>query len=838
MRIYISYIFWYLLLGLSLGIAQAPWQPINTGDDHTIVILNSASLNLNGTAIPLGTFIGVFYLDQTGVEQCGGFVEWLGSSTILAAFGDDATTLAKDGFAPGETFQFRLYEPNGCEIAAPQVNYAPLGPIYVNQGNYATNGISGLDSLFAKSLSIQVSATPDSCGLNVGSATVSISGGLSPYGILWSTGDTTLTISNLPGSTYYVTVSDSGGCSQIDSALIAATTTLPPQANFSYLVDTLARVVTFSDASTGPPSLWSWDYGDGNSSYVTNPSHYYARADSYQVCLTVSNSCGVDTSCTIIAVGGPCAPDWEVINTGDDHTIIIPQGTAIMLNGQIAPVGTYIGAFFLDSNGQETCGGYGQLTNSSTSFPIFGDDNLTASKDGFAAGENFTWRFYEPCGCEYLADSASFLPIGGLISHQGAFAVNGISGLDFLSTDSLYIQLQSTPATCGQNNGTVSVTAMGGLPPYAYAWSTGDTLDLVTGLGPGIYVVKVTDASGCWEVVDSITVIFPPLPNVDVTAPDSVICPNDSMVLSAIGGNFVSYIWSTGDTTANTMIYTPGTYFVTVIDSFGCMDTDSITIEICGVMLSSRVFLTGPFDTRTQLMRDSLRIKNMIPTIEPYTALGFTQVGNTGGDSVSQAVLAITGSNAIVDWIFFELRSKTDSTLVMATRSVLLQRDGDIVDTDGISPVNFSGIVPDDFFVAVRHRNHLGAMTATPINLLSLASVDFTMNSLATHGNCARRNLGNVMTLWSGDANGDGSVVYVGSGSDVNPISIYVFGNCGNFVPCPGYDSADLDLSGNVVYISSIPGFVTDITWISTTVINYPCNVPAGISIPVFEQIP
>lgn len=838
MRTFISYIFWYLLLGLSLAVAQPPWQPVNTGDDHTIVILSGASLNLDGSAIPSGTFIGVFYLDQAGVEQCGGYVEWLGSSTTLAAFGDDATTPAKDGFAAGEAFRFRLYQPNGCEIAAPQINFAPLGPVYVNQGNYATNGISGLDSLFATSLAIQVTASPDSCGLTVGAVSVSISGGLAPYDILWSTGDTTATVSNLTGGTYSVTVSDAGGCSQSGNASVGASTTLPPQAIFSYVVDTLARVVTFTDASTGPPGLWHWDYGDGNTSHVPSPSHYYAQADSYVVCLSVKNSCGVDTSCKKIAVGNPCAPDWVVTHTGDDHTIIIPPNASILLNGQAAPVGTYIGAFFLDGNGHEKCGGYGQLTQGATSFPIFGDDNLTTVKDGFAIGEQIIWRFYEPCGCEYLADSVSFLPIGGLISHQGDFAANGISGLNVLSTDSLNIQLQSTPATCGQNNGIASVTAMGGLPPYQYLWSTGDTVDMISGLGPGIYVVKVTDASGCWEVTDSITVIFPPLPVVDITAPDSVICPNDSMLLSAIGGNFASYSWNTGDTTANIYIYSPGTYIVTVVDSFGCVDTDSITIKICGVLISPKVFLTGPYDTRSRLMRDSLRIKNLIPKIEPYTALGFTQVGNTGNDSVSQAVLAITGADAIVDWIFMELRSKNDSSLVLATRSVLLQRDGDIVDTDGFSPVNFSGIIPDDFYVAVRHRNHLGAMTAKPINLLSLGSVDFTAQSLATHGNCARRNLGNVMTLWSGDANGDGSVVYVGAGSDVNPISIYVFGNCGNFVPCPGYDRADLDLSGNVVYISSNPGFVTDITWISTTVINYPCNVPAGISIPVFEQIP
>ncbi|MCB0811724.1 MAG: hypothetical protein KDB87_00895, partial [Flavobacteriales bacterium] len=79
---------------------------------------------------------------------------------------------------------------------------------------------------------------------------------------------------------------------------------------------------------------------------------------------------------------------------------------------------------------------------------------------------------------------------------------------------------------------------------------------------------------------------------------------------------------------------------------------------------------------------------------EPYTSLGYVHVGDGGNESTTAGVLAATGNDAIVDWVVLELRDANDPTTVVNTRSALLQRDGDIVDTDGSSPVAM--MVPDD----------------------------------------------------------------------------------------------------------------------------------------------
>ena len=58
-------------------------------------------------------------------------------------------------------------------------------------------------------------------------------------------------------------------------------------------ISTAATPVQFSDLSTGVPSSWSWDFGDGATSTLRNPSHVYASPGTYTATLTAWNACGV-----------------------------------------------------------------------------------------------------------------------------------------------------------------------------------------------------------------------------------------------------------------------------------------------------------------------------------------------------------------------------------------------------------------------------------------------------------------------------------------------------------------------------------------------------------------
>ena len=54
--------------------------------------------------------------------------------------------------------------------------------------------------------------------------------------------------------------------------------------------------VNFTDLSTGSPTSWSWNFGDGGTSTLQNPSHTYSAAGQYTVSLTATNSAGPDST--------------------------------------------------------------------------------------------------------------------------------------------------------------------------------------------------------------------------------------------------------------------------------------------------------------------------------------------------------------------------------------------------------------------------------------------------------------------------------------------------------------------------------------------------------------
>ncbi len=136
------------------------------------------------------------------------------------------------------------------------------------------------------------------------------------------------------------------------------------------------------------------------------------------------------------------------------------------------------------------------------------------------------------------------------------------------------------------------------------------------------------------------------------------------------------------------------------------------------VQISVRIFLQGAYNNTPGTMNDGLRASNLLPTTEPYTALGFSPDNN--GSELNTMLLTETDSNtSIVDWVLLELREETAPYTVLRSMSAVVRRDGWVVDaSDGISPVTFRNVSPTlQYQVAVRHRNHLGIMTKAAIDV-------------------------------------------------------------------------------------------------------------------------
>ena len=217
------------------------------------------------------------------------------------------------------------------------------------------------------------------------------------------------------------------------------------------------------------------------------------------------------------------------------------------------------------------------------------------------------------------------------------------------------------------------------------------------------------------------------------------------------------------------------------------------------VLVNVKAFLQGPYTSGA--MSDGLRVSGLLPLNEPYTALGYTFVGG-GGESTTQPIIDLPGSNAIIDWVVLELRDKNDNANVLHSRSALLQADGDVVEMDGFSPVRFP-LSADAYFIALRHRNHLAVMTLNTVALTSTsATINLTNGSTPTYGTDAQQLIAGTHVMWSGNTDFDGLLKYVGANNDRDPILVAI----GGVVPTNtvnGYHPADVNMDGVVKYVGA-----------------------------------
>ncbi|MEM6698640.1 MAG: S8/S53 family peptidase, partial [Bacteroidota bacterium] len=153
------------------------------------------------------------------------------------------------------------------------------------------------------------------------------------------------------------------------------------------------------------------------------------------------------------------------------------------------------------------------------------------------------------------------------------------------------------------------------------------------------------------------------------------------------------------------------TYELTKVeDANGCfqIQDDEASVEVidnCSLKLNTKVFLQGNFSNG--LMQTNLQI----PTTDPY--------GNGATANNSSSVFAANADDTIVDWVEVILRAEDAPHNVVSKQSALLQADGDVVATDGISPLPFPSVLPANYFVSIRHRNHLEISLEEPVLLVA-----------------------------------------------------------------------------------------------------------------------
>ncbi|MCC6397829.1 MAG: hypothetical protein IT282_12490 [Bacteroidetes bacterium] len=166
-----------------------------------------------------------------------------------------------------------------------------------------------------------------------------------------------------------------------------------------------------------------------------------------------------------------------------------------------------------------------------------------------------------------------------------------------------------------------------------------------------------------------------------------------------------------------------------------------------GVVVNLKAILQGPYVAAGDSMRVSLT--SVLPLKHPYGAAPWSY---TGTDSV----LAIPAD--VVDWVLVSLRSGTAAATGVDTAVAFIKKDGSIVGLDGSSTVAFQGVKFGNYYVVLRHRNHLAVMTANALALNSSSALyDFTTAQAKAYsgGGDGMKLVGSRYALFGGNGNGD-----------------------------------------------------------------------------------
>lgn len=212
---------------------------------------------------------------------------------------------------------------------------------------------------------------------------------------------------------------------------------------------------------------------------------------------------------------------------------------------------------------------------------------------------------------------------------------------------------------------TGTTTVLNGSGATGYVWSPGATLSSTTVSNPTssattttTYTMVGTDGNGC-SSTDSVTITVNPLPTIDAGASLS-ICPGTSTTLNATGGT--NYLWTPAASLDNAAISNPvatpssaTTYTVTGTDVNGCSATDTVTINVSGIVVTASASASTICNGASSTLNgtggttyvwspagslDNATISNPVAT--PTSTTTYTVIGTAGSGCSDTAFVTVT----------------------------------------------------------------------------------------------------------------------------------------------------------------------------------------------------
>jgi hypothetical protein len=444
-----------------------------------------------------------------------------------------------------------------------------------------------------------------------GGATASAAGGIMPYTYAWSNGDTTTSITGVAAGTYTITISDANGCSDTSSVVVTEPATLVAAS----IIDSNISCNSLADGgATASAAGGTMNYTYAWSNSATTASITGVIAGTYSVTITDANGCTDSTSIMItepdVLVSAATLDSNLSCNSASDG-----GATASAIGGTMAytyvwsnaattasitgvAAGTY-SVTITDANGCTDSSSVVVTEPTVLVSSAIVDSNLTcnSSADGGASASATGGTMPYTYAWSNAATTASITGVGAGTYSVTITDANGCTDSSSVTITEPTLLVSSSVVdsnlTCnssGDGGATASAAGAGGIMPYTYAWSNGDTTTSITGVAAGTYTITISDANGCSDT--SSVIITEPATLVAASIIDSNISCNSladgGATASATGGTMnYTYAWSNSATTASITGVIAGTYSVTITDANGCTDSTSIMITEPGVLVSA-----------------------------------------------------------------------------------------------------------------------------------------------------------------------------------------------------------------------------------------------------------
>lgn len=444
----------------------------------------------------------------------------------------------------------------------------------------------------------------------------------------WNFGDATTGTQQDPVHLYatagsytaVLTATNFAGCSQFISHTV--TVNIVPVAAFTSTTACEGQATSFTDATSGSPISWTWDYGDTGTGNTQNPSHTYASAGTYTTTLIAAAGSGCSDTITGTVVvnpiptanfgfvsacandtvffnstslGGPTTFSWDFGDSQTDNTNN-PSPSHIYANG-----GSY--------NVTLTAGFPSGCTNSIvipvTVYPRT-VPSFTSTVPCFGASTSFTdATTNSPSSWQWNFGDGSPLDLNQNPSHNyataGTFPVTLVTQNAFGCVDSITTNVTVNPlpvaafAADTVCEGASSAFIDNSTSAVAWEWDFGDASPVNNLSSPthayatqGTYNVSlvVTNSFGCTDTV-VVPVIVRPNPVSSFTA--SIACHTYQTIYTDNSTGAVSWEWDFGDAsplnTTQSPAYifaNPGSYTSTLVvtNIFGCTDTSSQAVTV------------------------------------------------------------------------------------------------------------------------------------------------------------------------------------------------------------------------------------------------------------------